>query len=102
MFLLGKLCVTSPDASFAFSIVKPHCGCRVTYKAVGCEKDNRNDRALPEMLINERDKNSHYYNGIDVDWKHWNEYLPTFTCQCAEAAMKKGYKYFGLQDWGEV
>ena len=54
------------------------------------------------MLINERDRYSHYYNGIDVDWKNWDEYLPAFTCRCAEAAMKKGYKYFGLQFWGEV
>ena len=101
-FLLYKLCITSPDASFAFSIDEPHCSCRVTYKAVGCEIDKANDRALPEMLLNERDKYSPYYDGFDVDWANWDEYLPAFTCRCAEAAMTKGYKYFGLQNWGEV
>ncbi|XP_028403372.1 uncharacterized protein LOC114526070 [Dendronephthya gigantea] len=81
--------------------VESHCGCRVMYKPVGCEKDKRNDRALPEMLIDERDRSSSHYNGFDVDWDNWDEYLPAFTCRCAEAAMKKGYKYFGLQYWGE-
>ncbi|CAB4001946.1 Hypothetical predicted protein [Paramuricea clavata] len=80
--------------------VESSCGCRIQFKAVGCRKDKRHDRALPEMLINERDRYSNYYNNIDVDWKNWDEYLPAFTCRCAEAAMKKGYKYFGLQFWG--
>ena len=71
------------------------------FKAVGCRKDRRSDRALPEMLINERDKYSKYYNNIDIDWKDWDNYLPSFACRCAEAAKKKGYKYFGLQFWGE-
>ncbi|XP_028403466.1 uncharacterized protein LOC114526148 [Dendronephthya gigantea] len=77
------------------------CGCRIPFKAIGCRKDKRHDRALPKMLINERDRYSSHYNGFDVDWMNWDEYLPAFTCRCAEAAMKKGYKYFGLQFWGE-
>ena len=77
------------------------CGCRVPFKTVGCRKDTNSDRALPEMLLNERDRSSVYYNGIDIDWFNWNQYLPALTCRCAEAAMKKGYKYFALQFWGE-
>ena len=53
------------------------------------------------MLINERDQFSNYYNGYDIDWHDWANYLPQFTCRCAKAAIDKGYKYFGLQFWGE-
>ena len=69
---------------------------------MGCRKDKRHDRALPEMLINERDRYSKYYNDIDVDWYNWDTYLPEFACRCANAAKKKGYKYIGLQFWGEL
>ena len=81
--------------------VESGCGCRTQFKAVGCRKDKRHDRALPEMLINERDRYSKYYNKIDVDWENWDTYLPEFACRCADAAKKKGYKYIGLQFWGE-
>ncbi|XP_028411153.1 uncharacterized protein LOC114533760 [Dendronephthya gigantea] len=81
--------------------VESNCGCRIPFKAIGCRKDKRHDRALPKMLINERDRSSNYYNGFNIDWYNWDDYLPAFTCRCAEAAMKKGYKYFGLQFWGE-
>ena len=71
------------------------------YKEVGCYKDKRNDRALVEQLINERDKSSNASNCIDVDWKLYPPYLPEFACRCAQAAKERGYKYFGLQFWGE-
>ena len=77
------------------------CGCLVRYKAIGCKKDKRSNRALPEMLINERDVTSHYYNNINIDWYNFDQYLPAFTCRCAQAAKRKGYKYFGLQFWGK-
>lgn len=85
-----------------FSVVESKCGCRVHYKTVGCRKDKRWDRALPELLLTERDRYSPKWNGISVDWAKWDEYLPAFACRCAEEAMKKGYKYFGLQYWGEL
>jgi hypothetical protein len=53
------------------------------------------------MLANERDKNSVYYNGHDIDWADWANYLPQMTCRCAKAAIDKGFKYFGLQHWGK-
>ena len=53
------------------------------------------------MLINERDRYSKYYNNFDVDWLNWDTYLPQFACRCADAAKKKGYRYFGLQFWGK-
>lgn len=82
------------------NLVESGCGCRVQFKPVGCRKDKGHDRTLPEMLINERDRYSSHYKGIDVDWHNWDLYLPQFTCRCAQAAMEKGYKYFGLQFWG--
>lgn len=85
----------------AFTVVESNCGCRIPFNVVGCRKDIRGDRALPEILINERDRTSSKYNGFDVNWYDWDNYLPAFACRCAEAAMKKGYKYFGLQYWGE-
>lgn len=77
------------------------CDCSVRYKPVGCKIDKRHDRALSEMLINERDVHSNHYNGIDVDWYNFDTYLPAFACRCAKAAKKKGYRYFGLQFWGK-
>ncbi|CAB3989558.1 Hypothetical predicted protein [Paramuricea clavata] len=77
------------------------CGCEYEYKKVGCYEDRDVDRALPEMLANERDKHSIYYNGHDLNWFDWHNYMPQMVCRCAEQAMKKGYKYFGLQYWGE-
>lgn len=77
------------------------CGCDYEYKKVGCYEDRNGDRALPEMLANERDKHSIYYNGHDLNWFDWHNYMPQMVCRCAEQAFKKGYKYFGLQFWGK-
>jgi hypothetical protein len=77
------------------------CDCPYKYKRIGCFKDRRGSEALPQMLANERDKNSVYYNGHDIDWADWANYLPQMTCRCAKAAIDKGFKYFGLQHWGK-
>jgi hypothetical protein len=54
------------------------------------------------MLANERDKNSVYYNGHDINWFDWDNYMQQLVCRCAEQALKKGYKYFGIEYWGKL
>ena len=83
------------------SVSEANCGCHVAYHRVGCYKDNYYNRALPEQISNERDASSAVYNGHMIDWYNWDEYMPAMICRCAEIALKKGYKYFGLQFWGK-
>ena len=77
------------------------CDCHVKYKTVGSYKDVRSNRALTELILTERDPSHSAYNGRELDLMNFDHYLPAFICRCAEAAMKKGYKYFGLQVWGK-
>ncbi|XP_028412074.1 uncharacterized protein LOC114534800 [Dendronephthya gigantea] len=77
------------------------CDCKHEYRRVGCFKDKRNDRTLPEMLTNERDQTSNYYHGHTIDWFKWSTYMPEMVCRCAGLAAKKGHRYFAIQFWGE-
>ena len=55
---------------------------------VGCYKDISNDRALRHLYANLRDK---------IDWYN----LRSMVTKCAERAYERGYKYFGIQFYGE-
>lgn len=55
---------------------------------VGCYKDNRKNRALNELYANLR---------RGIDW--WN--LRSIVTKCAERAFVRGFKYFGVQFYGE-
>ena len=52
----------------------PHTTCERTWEKVGCFRDRKN-RALPELLVNDRDKNSKYNDGHRLNWKQWNDSL---------------------------
>jgi len=84
----------------ALPLVDAMAWCKVKLKPIGCFQDFRNDRALPEQLINERDTLSHVFNGKLINWKD-PHYLPSFICRCASLAKKRGYGYFGIQFYGE-
>ena len=90
------------QCSFFYSVSDAKCNCQYEYKRVGCFKDVRHNEALPEMLANERDKKSVYYNGHDINWFDWDNYMQQMVCRCAEQALKKGYKYFGIEFWGKL
>lgn len=56
-------------------------------EAIGCFRDERS-RALPDLVTNLRGK---------IDWSHMDRTVAS----CAKAVQAKGYKYFGLQFYGE-
>jgi len=78
--------------------------CNVTFEPRGCYKDYRQempDRPLPDYILNDRDPTHRSWSGIMIDWMKWNTYMPNLVCRCANQARSLGYKYFGLQFYGE-
>jgi len=60
-----------------------------SYDKVGCYKDDEKDRSFPELVLNLRSSiNYHDLKSSVID-------------KCAKAVYKKGYKYFGIQYYGE-
>ena len=55
---------------------------------VGCYQDKSDDRALNKLYANLRSQ---------IDW--WN--MRSMVTKCAERAFVRGYKYFGVQFYGE-
>ena len=51
--------------------------------------------------MNERDRTNPVYNGHNIDWFNWNNYMPEMVCRCAKIAIQNGNKYFGVQYWGK-
>ncbi|XP_028417926.1 neurogenic locus notch homolog protein 1-like [Dendronephthya gigantea] len=75
------------------------CPCKVKYTKVGCYKDPgsytriSSERHFPDLLLNWRDR---------IDWYDgWHDFLKALTCRCAELAKERGYRYYGLQFFGE-
>lgn len=57
---------------------------------VGCYRDEKNDRALPDHYANFR-------KPPEIDWTQLDETIH----QCGQVAYNKGYHYFAVQDYGE-
>lgn len=74
------------------------CGCAVKYVKKGCYYDpgshgQHNLRPLPTLLANHREK---------IKWlEGWNDYVHELTCKCAKLVKENGYRFFGLQFYGE-
>ncbi|EDO46519.1 predicted protein [Nematostella vectensis] len=68
---------------------------------MGCFKDKKQPRALPKMLLTDRDPTDKVSSGITIDWKNWDDYLKGFICRCAKSAISEGYNFMGLQFYGE-
>lgn len=79
------------DVVVVVSILKPD-PCKVKYNKVGCFKDKKKSRTLPELILNERSS---------IDWDMWDTWLPGFICRCAEKTKEKKYFYFGAQYYGK-
>ncbi|CAB3996708.1 delta B [Paramuricea clavata] len=81
-----------------FAVNSQSCRCDVKYTKIGCYHDpgsygDHNKRPLRNLLLNWRDR---------INWSDgWNNHLKNMSCRCAELAKKKGYRYFGLQFYGE-
>jgi len=76
-------------------------GCDVKYEVRGCYKDKLGARALPKYILNERDFTLSNWDGYFVDWYNWEIYMPQLMCRCANKAKELGFRYFGLQYFGE-
>lgn len=75
--LVASLCHADPEEEFEVGI-----------ELVGCFADDMADRALPVLFANFRSS---------IDWSNVNETVK----QCADAADKNGYRWFGVQYYGE-
>ena len=76
--------------------------CDVEYDRLGCYYDrHQNPRPLPKYILTERQKNLAISTGGEIDWRHYDVYLPRFTCKCAKKALEKGYSTFGIQYYGK-
>ncbi|XP_078346389.1 uncharacterized protein LOC144631727 isoform X9 [Oculina patagonica] len=95
VFLLVFVCQITTTATLA-SLAK--CD-RSGYKKLGCFKAK--SQPLDELLTTDRDKTSSKYSGERVIWKEYEAYVHSLACRCAEATRKRGFKVFGLQNYGE-
>ena len=81
--------------------------CENYFEARGCFHDVDpkrpfDQRPLQHYLLNERDPYAENWNRILIDWTNWGtSYLPGLLCRCSHAAKKQGFKYFGIQFYGE-
>ncbi|XP_031560597.1 uncharacterized protein LOC116296682 [Actinia tenebrosa] len=72
----------------------PTMTCPERYTRKGCYKDSVAARALPDLLISGRVE-------IEESWGNWDMFIQSFICRCAIESRKRGYKYFGIQFYGE-
>jgi len=75
-----------------------------TLKKIGCFHDSfatNADRVFPNQLINRRDPMSNAWDRQTIDWRAYPQSVGSLACACAKAAKAKGWRYFGLQFYGE-
>ena len=68
---------------------------------MGCWKDKRKDRALPKLIMTDRDPGSPHFSNILIPWGAYKAYLSQLICRCAKKAEDKGFVYFGIQFYGK-
>ena len=88
---------TTQSLYFIFSS-EPDCDLDI--ERIGCFKDRKEPRLLPEYIMTDREKKLAIYSGQSIDWRNWDVYLPGFVCRCAKAAKERGYNTFGVQYYG--
>ncbi|XP_057306541.1 coadhesin-like [Hydractinia symbiolongicarpus] len=76
--------------------------CERTWKKIGCFHDRIiPDRPYPYELVNHRDPINPNWDSHLLDWKEWSASLHALACKCYSLAKEKGFRYFGLQFYGE-
>ncbi|KXJ18052.1 Fibropellin-1 [Exaiptasia diaphana] len=72
-------------------------------KRVGCFKSFLGwHRSLPDLILTDRDEKSPQTSGLTMpDWDNWGHYMADIACRCAELAKKSGYKFIGIEYYGE-
>eukprot|EP00794_Sanderia_malayensis_P014213 gene14213-15696_t len=74
--------------------------CGVNMKPLGCFRDDRYWRGLPNHIVSYRHPSGNP-EGIAIDWYNYQESLDKILCLCAKKARAAGYKYYGLQYYAE-
>ncbi len=74
--------------------------CPVKFERVGCYRDR--GRPLSSYILTDRDKRHRASSGRDIDWNHYDTYLPDFACRCAMKTVEYGWNTFGVQYYGKT
>lgn len=53
------------------------------------------------MMFTDLDNRTAKYSGFPVDWGSWDNYMDDVVCRCAQVSKAKGFKYFGVENFGE-
>ena len=57
---------------------------------------------FPELVLQARDPaNQGTFSGLKIDWNNWDTFMSDFICRCAKRVKQKGYKVFGIQNYGK-
>merc|ERR1719230_11678 len=78
--------------------------CERDWVKVGCFHDEfqtNKDRVFPNELVNRRDPLNSNWDQKTLDWRAYPESIHDLACTCAKKAKANGWKYFGLQFYGE-
>lgn len=87
---------------YTVSGIDPTEKCNKKWKKIGCYHDRViPNRPLTVELVNHRDETSKVYDGHILNWYKWPQSLHALACACEKKSREKGYKYFGLQFYGE-
>ncbi|XP_031571518.1 uncharacterized protein LOC116305691 [Actinia tenebrosa] len=83
---------------------RPHIDCEFPYQKVGCFKDRRASRSLPELILTYKDENSpkyekpyHGQNNL-YNLYFFIESMRWFISRCAFKTKEKGFQVFGIQN----
>ena len=64
----------------------------------GCWKDTKSNRALPRLLITDRE----WYSEVKIKWarKRFPGYIEDLANRCTRKTYEEGHQYFGLEFFG--
>lgn len=75
--------------------------CGIPVKALGCFAEITHQPAIPNILDSHRGQDAIGYHGVQLSWTKYKESLNSLFCDCLSRAKSRGYKYIGMQYFGE-
>ncbi|XP_031566626.1 uncharacterized protein LOC116301675 [Actinia tenebrosa] len=80
----------------------PHTTCKRSYEKIGGFAEVDDDtRALNTLLLSDTMATSDVNDGHILDWDEWEASIHSLACRCAAKTRERGWKVFGLQNFGE-
>ena len=71
----------------SLTVEELQASCPYTAQHLGCYRDDRHDRALPDLLCTERDESSDKYSNVSLVWATFgSDYLDDLVCRCSRNA----------------